>query len=86
VRVYIDGNEDAVAPAVDAVYGENDQPLVFMVHFDRWFRGMLDEVVIYERALSEDEIATALSGLAGVIAPVEPKGKLAVTWCELKSR
>lgn len=85
VKVYIDGNEDAVTPAVDAVYGENDQPLVFMVHFDRWFAGMLDEVAIYERALSEDEIATAMSGLSGVIAATEPKGKLAVTWCELKS-
>jgi len=86
VRIYIDGQEDAVAPAVDAVYGENDQPLVFMVHFNRWFAGMLDEVAIYDRAISEDEIAAIMGGFADVVSPVESKGKLAVTWCELKSR
>ena len=84
VRIYVDGQVDGTAPAVDAVYGENDQPLVFMVHFHRWFIGMLDEVAIYERALSEDEVATAMGGLADVISPVEVKDKLAVTWGELK--
>ena len=84
VRIYIDGEADGAAPAVDATYGENDQPLVFMVHFDRWFPGMIDEVAIFNRALTENEIEQVMDGLAPNVLSVEPVGKLAVTWGGLK--
>jgi len=84
VRIYIDGKEDASAPAVDATYGENDQPLVFMVHHHRWIQGLIDEVAMFNKALSEDEISSVMGGLQGVLA-VDAKGKLAVTWSSLKS-
>lgn len=84
VKVYIDGEEDASADAVDATYGENDQPLVFMVHHHRWINGLLDEVVIFDKALSEGEIDLIMNGIQGVLA-VDAKGKLAVTWGNLKS-
>lgn len=83
VRIYIDGKEDGTAPAVDAVYGENDQPLVFMVHFDRWFAGLIDEVAIYSRALDEAEINTIMSGLEDAMA-VEPTSKLTSQWGAVK--
>ena len=84
VKVYVDGKEDGSADAVDAVYGENDQPLVFMVHFDRWFKGMIDEVAIFNRAITDKEITQVMGGLQNVLA-VDPEGKLAVTWSQLKS-
>jgi len=83
VRIYVDGKEDGTAPAVDDTYGKNDQPLVFMVHYHRWIKGLLDEVAIFNRALSEDEISSLMNGLQSVLA-VDTKGKLATTWAKLK--
>ena len=46
----------------------------------RYFDGIIDEVMIYERTLSADEIKKlATDGL-----PVESKDKLAITWGSLK--
>jgi len=83
VKVYIDGKEDGTADAVDAVYGNNDQPLVFMVHYDRWLKGMIDEVAIYNRAISDNEITQIMGGLKNALA-VSQKDKLAITWGQLK--
>jgi hypothetical protein len=84
VRIYVDGEEDASADAVDAVYGENEQPLVFMVHHHRWINGMIDEVAIFNKALSEAEISSTMNGLQGVLA-VDVCGKLSMVWGSLKS-
>jgi len=47
---------------------------------DRYFNGIIDEVMIYDRTLSADEITMlATDGL-----PVESKGKLTTTWAALK--
>jgi hypothetical protein len=83
VKVYIDGKDDGSADAVDDVYGNNTQPLVFMVHYERWFKGMIDEVAIFNRAISDKEITQIMDGLKNTLA-VAPKGKLAVTWGSLK--
>ena len=46
----------------------------------RFFKGILDEVMIYHRELSEEDVLQlATQGLA-----VEPAGKLAITWGTLK--
>jgi len=48
---------------------------------DRHFKGLIDEVMIYDRALGEDDIKKlATSGLA-----VNPAGKLTVTWGSIKT-
>lgn len=46
----------------------------------RYFKGLIDEVMIYDRTLNADD----LKRLATVGLPVESKGKLAVTWAALK--
>ena len=46
----------------------------------RYFKGIIDEVMIYDRTLSADEIKM----LAATGLPVESKDKLAVTWGALK--
>ena len=46
----------------------------------RYFKGIIDEVMIFDRTLSADEIKM----LAATGLPVESKGKLAVTWGTLK--
>lgn len=49
---------------------------------DGGFIGMIDEVVIYDRALSENEVQQlyAAEGL-----PVQPQGKLATSWGKIKA-
>lgn len=84
VKVFIDGKEDAAADAVDAVYGDNDQPLVFMVHYDRWIKGLIDDVAIFNRAITEKEISSIMGGLSKSVLAVLPSGNLVTTWGELR--
>ena len=46
----------------------------------RYFKGLIDEVMIYDWTLNADDITR----LATVGLPVESKGKLAITWAALK--
>lgn len=46
----------------------------------RYFKGLIDEVMVYNRTLNADDIKR----LATVGLPVESKGKLATTWAGLK--
>ncbi len=50
---------------------------------NREFLGLIDEVRIWNRALSEDEI---LAEMETSLTPVEPLGKLSTTWAALKSQ
>ena len=47
----------------------------------RFFNGIIDEVAIFNRALTQAEIKTAMEG---DIMTVEPAGRLSVTWAKLK--
>lgn len=47
--------------------------------------GLLDEVVIFSKALSVDELRQVMKGLADAF-PVEPQGKLPVLWGEVKDK
>ena len=48
------------------------------------YTGAMDEIVLFSRALSADEIKQLLKGWKGALA-VESKDKLAVTWGSIKS-
>ena len=48
-----------------------------------FFNGMIDEVAIFNRALSEEEIQAAMGGIE---TAVEPEGKLASSWGSVKVR
>lgn len=47
-----------------------------------WLAGKIDEVALYSNALTDAEIAAAMTGQATAVAP---GGKLAVTWGSLRS-
>lgn len=51
---------------------------------ETFFKGMIDEVAIYNRALTAEEVKSATTGV--VPAAVEPVGKLAATWGAMKAR
>lgn len=49
----------------------------------RHFDGLIDEVAVWDHALTQDEIRLVVA--SGVLA-VEPSGKLTATWGQMKSR
>ena len=48
-----------------------------------FFKGKIDEVQLYDRELSADEIAAVM---AAQVTAVEASGKIAVTWGQLKTK
>lgn len=48
---------------------------------DRYFHGLIDDVKLYNRALTQDEIVQAME--PGAVS-VEPNGKLTTTWAGIK--
>lgn len=84
IRQYINGKEDV---AFDAPNGEiTSVDIVFRIGKSQTGLagavGLVDEVAIYSRALTEDEINSDMNN--GVFFDVSPKGKLATTWAKLK--
>jgi len=84
IRQYIDGQldvefkpPDGKINSIEVVFriGKGQTGLVGMV-------GLVDEVAIYNRALSADEINQDME--KGVFFVVSPKDKLATTWSHLK--
>jgi len=82
VRQYVDGKLDIEFPLKGAI---NSIGEVFRVGQAQTgltpMRGTIDEVVIYNRALSEKEIQEDMNG---VFQSVSPSGKLATTWAAVK--
>jgi hypothetical protein len=82
--IYVDGKQEGKGTNSENV--DTALNLIFAKHplkNESYFKGSIDEVAIYNRALSEDEI---LKNYEAKAAAVEPSGKLAVTWGEVKSR
>jgi len=90
LRVYVDG----------ALSGQSGRPERIQqtknpVEFGRWggfimgddigyFVGIIDDVAIFNVALTEDEIRETMDGLQKYRLSVEASGKLAATWGEVK--
>ena len=51
-----------------------------------WMTGVIDEVVLYDRALSEKEINELIEDGMSVALDVQPGGKLVTTWSQIKAR
>jgi len=90
-RIYIDGELDTASPGTgkinissfDLYIGNNSQ------WRDRFLHGVLDEVAIFNVALSEEDIKNiATSGLEKALGmtPVSLSDKLATTWASIKAQ
>ncbi|MBT3267385.1 LamG domain-containing protein [Candidatus Poribacteria bacterium] len=85
VRIYLDGKLSGTAPApnsIDIAYGAGQKPTVaYTQHLGGiWYEGDVDEVAIYEGALTGKDVGV----LYGLSLGVEPAGKAALTWATLK--
>lgn len=84
-RIYIDG-ELSISGPLTPMDINNDYPLVIGGNAEpkphTWFKGVVDEVCVYTRALEEDEIIVAMERKP--YASVEPSFKLSITWGNIK--
>ena len=85
VRIYLDGALKKTTPAPDPIsiaYGAAHKPTIaYTQHLGGiWYAGAIDEVAIFEGALSDAEVRR----LHTLALAVEPIAKLAVTWATLK--
>lgn len=86
--IYIDGSLAEVGDIGDEERSSPDQPISLGCRrvndggpVDR-FAGILDEFAVHSRALTEAEIWEDMED--GVMAAIEPSGKLATTWAGIK--
>ena len=81
--VYIDGKLEAQKKITDKPDTSDMTVTIGSWHGDGWLNGLIDEIYLSKRALSETEIKKFSSGIAAA-SPVYPQGKIAVTWGSIK--
>ncbi len=62
-----------------------DERRIGSEHDGRWLNGMMDNVRIYDRVLSADEVMQNFEAKSDQL-PVEPAEKLSTTWGALKRK
>jgi len=95
LMIYIDGvqESDIIAPNADihnldttfVRIGAGVNCCAEDAEIALFYKGIVDEVLIYRKALTEDEIKSDMNA-SPVAAAVAPSGKVATTWADLKSR
>lgn len=86
-KLYLNGAVDAqVAPGTKP---DNHDNFLFIGGCDignYWMTGTIDEVVLYDRALSEKELNELMEDGMSVALDVQPGGKLVTTWSRIKAQ
>lgn len=83
MRIYVDGTLEATTKQNGDI--DNAGELLFGTFGGEKFLGRLDEVVFFNQAITEDEIAELMQGVEAVL-PVSPEGMLTTMWGQLKNR
>ncbi len=83
-RGYVNGVKGAGDMAWAGPIGHLDVPLIIGASGGDTFTGMIDEIAIYNRALSEEEILETMEEGHGTIA-VHPMDKLPICWANVKA-
>ena len=85
-KLYVDGKLDAQAsPNADPETHNNPLYIGGCDIGDYWMKGSIDEVVLYSRALDENEINELMDKGITDALDVKPGGKLVTTWSQIKS-
>ena len=84
ISLYTDGILELSFECAGGPLGSNKQSIFIGARTAsmRWLKGVIDEVRVYSRALSEQEVKTDMETLGGLAVSVS--GKLAVSWADLK--
>ncbi len=84
LKLYVDG--ELVVEGVAGAQPENmDERRIGSEHDGRFLNGMIDNVRIYDRVLTEDEVMQNFEAKSDQL-PVEPAEKLSTTWGALKRK
>ena len=83
MRLYVDGTFEATTKQVGDI--DNAGDLLFGTFGGEKFIGRLDEVIFFNRAITEAEIAELMQG-AHVTLPVSPERMLTTIWGRLKNQ
>ena len=82
-RVYVDGKLDAEKKITDKPDTADMTLTIGSWHGAGFLKGLIDEIYLSERALSEAEIQRFNSGIEAALS-VQPQDKLPVTWGQIK--
>ena len=86
--IWIDGKKEAEADFnKNSGYGISEGIVAFGRHWTRYTKGIIDDVGLFNVALTADDIKTIMdAGLGGVSTAVSTRNKLAITWGEIRKR
>ena len=82
-KMYVNGTLEGTFSHPDQAVGDSDAPLwigTLNTGYAQTWIGLIDELKVFARALSEEDILELMAGPT----PVKPRGKLATTWARLK--
>jgi len=88
-KVYIDGEfqaEDTITTALQKPTFELSIGRGRLPSLESYFDGIIDEVKIYNKALSEDEVQQNYKATSQPVLAVEAANKLAITWGKIKTK
>jgi hypothetical protein len=90
LRIYVDGvKENEVVSTGSVDIKTNDWPIRIGVEANtskgQPYTGMIDEVAIFNRELSPEEVQNIYQNGISISSSVEPKGKLAISWGFIKN-
>lgn len=89
-KLYVNGEFDSQNPVSGDVKENVDEGIVIGHNYglaNRWFEGIIDEAVIFNRALTEEEVVDLFDGtIKEQFTAVSPVGRLATTWARVKAR
>ena len=83
MQLYVDGTLEATVKQDGDV--DHAGELLFGTFGGEKFIGRLDEIIFFDRGITEGEIAELMTGVEAVL-PVSPDGLLTTTWGQLKNR
>ena len=84
--IWVDGKKEVEAEFnKNSGYGTNEGVVAIGRHYDRYTKGVIDDVGLFNVALTADEIKTIMNtGLGGVSTAVSPLNKLTITWGKIR--
>jgi hypothetical protein len=91
-KIFIDGDaQNIVEDTFEGTIQTNEQPIRIGAYiwdpngYQKYLKGMIDDVAIYTRALSADEISSIASGTP-IVGPnaVDPEDRLTTTWAAIR--
>jgi len=84
LKLYVNGKLASEGPGGAGVAELWDERRIGSEHDGRFLNGMIDEVRVYNRLLSDAEIVKNYSAKSNTLTPVKPAGKAAIAWGEIK--